>query len=137
MLRITEFQNRNEEWFTPGMFMVGTHHAREHLSTEIPLMMARYLLENYGKDADITRLIEYRDIYIAPLLNVDGMLHDIEGRDYKMWRKNRRVNKGSRHVGVDLNRNYSFGWEQVVLQKILLQMFIWDRLHSLNRKLKL
>ena len=27
-----------------------------------------------------------------------------------MWRKNRRVNKGSSCVGVDLNRNYGFKW---------------------------
>lgn len=109
-LRITEYQNRYQEWFTPGIYMVGSHHAREHLSTEIPLMMARYLLENYDRDPEIKRLIDYREIYITPLLNADGKLHDIKGRNYKMWRKNRAINAGSNHVGVDLNRNYSFGW---------------------------
>ena len=31
----------------------------------------------------------------------------------RLWRKNRRVNSGSRCLGVDLNRNYNDHWGQV------------------------
>ena len=108
-LRITGPKNLESDAFIPGIFFVGAHHAREHLSTEVPLLILKHLLENYGTDQRITGLINARDIYFVPMLNPDGAMHDIKGRKYKMWRKNRVENsKGS--FGVDLNRNYSFGW---------------------------
>lgn len=108
-IRITGEENFKSKAFIPGIFFVGAHHAREHLSTEVPLLLIKHLLENYGKDQRITKLIKGRDIYFVPMLNPDGAMHDIKGKKYKMWRKNRVKNsKGS--FGVDLNRNYSFGW---------------------------
>jgi carboxypeptidase T len=108
-LRVTGPKNLKSDAFIPGIFFVGAHHAREHLSTEVPLLLLNHLLENYGTDKRITDLINSRDIYFVPMLNPDGAMHDIKGRKYKMWRKNRIENaKGS--FGVDLNRNYSFGW---------------------------
>ncbi len=108
-IRITGEANLNSKAFVPGIFFVGAHHAREHLSTEVPLLLLKFILENYGKDERITKLVNTRDIYFVPMLNPDGAMHDIKGRKYKMWRKNRVPNsRGS--FGVDLNRNYSFGW---------------------------
>ena len=110
VIRITNARNRAPNLFVPGILLVGSHHAREHLSTEIPIMLAKHLTENYSSDAQIKRLIDTRDIYIVPILNVDGKLHDIKGARYKMWRKNRAINEKSSAKGVDLNRNYSYGW---------------------------
>ena len=110
MIRITQKQNRSSEFFVPGVLFVGSHHAREHLSTEVPLLLAQYLAENYESDPKIKGLIDSRDIYIVPILNIDGKLYDIKGQRYKYWRKNRSFNKGSPRRGVDLNRNYSYGW---------------------------
>jgi len=108
-IRITAEANLNSKAFVPGIFFVGAHHAREHLSTEVPLLLLKFILENYGKDERITTLVNTRDIYFVPMLNPDGAMHDIKGKKYKMWRKNRVPNsRGS--FGVDLNRNYSFGW---------------------------
>ncbi len=108
-IRITGEANFNSKAFVPGIFFVGAHHAREHLSTEVPLLLLKFILENYGKDERITKLVNTRDIYFVPMLNPDGAMHDIKGRKYKMWRKN-RVPNSSGSFGVDLNRNYSFGW---------------------------
>lgn len=108
-IRITGEKNFNSKAFVPGIFFIGAHHAREHLSTEIPLLLLDHLLKNYGTDERITKLIEGRDIYFVPMLNPDGAMHDIKGRRYKMWRKNRVQNNGGSY-GVDLNRNYSYGW---------------------------
>ena len=94
----------------PGVFYMGAHHAREHLSVEVPLMFAQYLLEHQD-DAAIARLTDTRDIWIVPMVNPDGAEFDISTGKYKMWRKNRRDN-GDHTSGVDLNRNYSFGWAQ-------------------------
>lgn len=90
----------------PGVLFLGTHHAREHLSTEVPLLLAKHLIDHRA-DADLAPLLAKRDIYIVPMVNPDGVEHDIEGGQYHMHRKNMRPGPGGA-LGVDLNRNY--GW---------------------------
>jgi carboxypeptidase T len=92
----------------PGAIFMGNHHAREHLSVEIPLMLAQHLLDNRA-DAEISKLLESRDLWIIPMVNPDGAEYDIATGKYRMWRKNRRANAGGT-FGVDLNRNYAYGW---------------------------
>ncbi len=92
----------------PGIVFFGAHHAREHLSVEVPLMLAQHLLDNQSEPA-IARLIASRDIWIVPMVNPDGAEYDIEGGSYHLWRKNRRDN-GDTTFGVDLNRNFGYQW---------------------------
>lgn len=108
-IRITGKENRDNRLYIPGILFTGAHHAREHLSTEVPMLLINHLLSNYQNNAEIHELINNRDIYIIPIVNPDGKTHDIKGRNYKLWRKNRRVNNNG-EFGVDLNRNYSHGW---------------------------
>lgn len=94
----------------PGIIFMGAHHAREHLSVEVPLMLANAILEGYAKgDATMKRLVDTRDIHIIPMVNPDGAEYDISGNRYKMWRKNRSQNSDGT-MGVDLNRNYGYKW---------------------------
>lgn len=88
---------------------MGTHHAREHVSTEIPLLFAEDVLKNYQTDLELSELLKSTDLYFIPMVNPDGAMHDIDGQRYRWWRKNRR-NNGNSSYGVDLNRNYGFGW---------------------------
>ena len=89
---------------------MGGHHAREHLSVELPLMWAQYLIEQYrAQNSRIVSLINSRDIHIIPTVNPDGMEYDIKDGNYKMWRKNRTTNSDGT-FGVDLNRNYGYQW---------------------------
>jgi carboxypeptidase T len=94
----------------PGIVFMGGHHAREHLSVEVPLKLARFLAEREAGDDGVSDLLKQRDIFIIPMVNPDGAEFDISGEGYKSWRKNRRANSGSRCMGVDLNRNYGFKW---------------------------
>ncbi len=94
----------------PAILFTGTHHAREHLSTEIPLMLAQYLVAEYLAGNDhVIKLLESTVVNIIPLVNPDGSEYDIADGRYKMWRKNRSVNSNGT-FGVDLNRNYGYGW---------------------------
>lgn len=94
----------------PGVIFMGGHHAREHLSVEVPLKLAQYLVAQYrNNDARISSLLEYRDIHIIPAVNPDGLEWDISTGKYKLWRKNRAKNSNGT-FGVDLNRNYGFQW---------------------------
>lgn len=100
-------QKQNDD--KPAIAYMGTHHAREHVSTEMPILYAKYLLENYLTDVRIKELVDRLDIYLIPMVNPDGAMHDIDGQRYKYWRKNRRQNHNNT-FGVDLNRNYGYGW---------------------------
>jgi carboxypeptidase T len=92
----------------PGVIFMGNHHAREHLSAEIPLMLAQHLLANKA-ESSVRSMLDTRDIWIIPMVNPDGVEWDIASTRYRMWRKNRR-NNGDGTYGVDLNRNYGFKW---------------------------
>ncbi len=108
VLRITS--DFNTASTKPGSIFMGGHHAREHLSVEMPLMLAQYLVDQYhAGNARVISLINSRDIHIIPAVNPDGMEYDIKDGSYKMWRKNRTRNSDGTY-GVDLNRNYGFQW---------------------------
>jgi len=92
-----------------GIVYMGNHHAREHVSAEIPLMYLEYLAKNYGVDRNLSDLIDKRDIYVIPMVNPDGVEFDIKGDEYHYHRKNMREN-GTYKIGVDLNRNYGYKW---------------------------
>ena len=106
-MRISDDSEENPN--KKGIVYMATHHAREHVSTEMPLMFAKELLDSVVSDADIQALLKQIEIYLIPIVNPDGVVHDITGKRYKWWRKNRRQNSDGSY-GVDLNRNYGFGW---------------------------
>lgn len=94
----------------PAAIFMGGHHAREHLSIELPLYYIEYLLSEYSQgNPRIQRLVNGRDIHIIPMVNPDGAEYDVSTGSYKSWRKNRTKNANGT-FGVDLNRNYGFGW---------------------------
>ncbi len=102
--------NPNVEENEPAVLHDGMHHAREIMTVEMILHFARYLCENYGTDPMSTFLVDNREIYFVPLLNVDGFVYNelTNPNGGGMWRKNRRNNGGC--YGVDNNRNYPFEW---------------------------
>lgn len=89
----------------PGILFIGNHHARELVTVEIPLLLIHLLTDSYGKDPEITQLVDTRDIWIVPMLNADGHKHAEQGEN---WRKN--THELGTYDGVDLNRNYGFQW---------------------------
>ena len=91
----------------PNIFISGCHHAREWISVEIPLLFARYLLENYSSNPQVQNMVDRGQIYIMPVQNPDGLEFSIHY--YRMWRKNRRYNE-ELSWGVDTNRNYGYQW---------------------------
>jgi carboxypeptidase T len=94
----------------PATVFMGGHHAREHVSVEVPLRLMQYLLEEYNKkNPRVVALFNTHEIFIIPLVNPDGAEYDISTGNYQYWRKNREPQPGNNY-GVDLNRNYGFGW---------------------------
>lgn len=97
----------------PEALFIGLYHAREHLTTEMVLQLLRLLTEGYNPaqpEAQITRLVNTRQIYLVFMLNPDGGEFDIAA-PYRYWRKNRQPDAGLSFVnGTDLNRNHSYRW---------------------------
>jgi len=107
-LRLNTTEHGDKPGKKPGAVFMGTHHAREHLSTEVPLLIARWIVDNRGR-ADVKKLLETRDIYFIPIVNPDGAEYDIATGSYRWQRKNMSKNPDG-SVGVDLNRNYGWLW---------------------------
>ena len=102
--------DQKESHKKPGIVIMGGHHAREHLSVEMGIELAKYLASEFrNNNPEIVDLLESRQIHIIPLVNPDGAEYDISSGSYKSWRKNLRKNKDF-SLGVDLNRNYSYKW---------------------------
>jgi carboxypeptidase T len=89
------------------VLITGCHHAREWISVEVPLYVAKHLAENYATDSHIRSLVDQCEVWIVPLLNPDGLEYTIHF--YRYWRKNMRDNQ-NRTYGVDPNRNYDYMW---------------------------
>lgn len=87
----------------PRILFNAMHHAREVMSTEVALDIVDYLVTRYGSDPQVTRWVEGNEIWVVPMLNVDGS-NKVWTSD-SMWRKN--VKNGH---GVDINRNYPYAW---------------------------
>jgi hypothetical protein len=75
-----------------AMFIEANVHGNEIQGAEVTLYTIWYLMENYGRIADVTKLVDERVFYIVPSVNPDG-------RDYFLH----GTGSGSRtgHIPVD------------------------------------
>lgn len=103
--------NPNVDENEPVAYYDALHHAREPLSMAVTINYMFWLLENYNQDPLVTHIINNRELYFVPCVNPDGYEYNRQTNPNGggLWRKNRRDN-GDGCYGVDLNRNYSFGY---------------------------
>ncbi|MFI6318376.1 M14 family zinc carboxypeptidase [Nonomuraea sp. NPDC050556] len=97
----------------PAVVYQAAQHAREWITPEMVRRLMHHYLDNYGKDREITKLVNTVDLWFVPVVNVDGYDHTFtEGN--RLWRKNLHDNDGDGVVetgeGVDLNRNFPHKW---------------------------
>ncbi len=95
----------------PKVLYTAIHHAREPMALMETIFYMWYLLENYGTNDEVTYIVNHLQLYFVPCINPDGYVYNetTNPNGGGMWRKNRRNNGGGVY-GVDLNRNYSYGW---------------------------
>jgi len=79
----------------PALLFESSIHGNEQIGFEVSLAFIHYLLENYGTDEQVTGLVDDMQIFVAPMVNPDGVA------------SNSRYNGN----GEDLNRAYPFWWE--------------------------
>jgi murein tripeptide amidase MpaA len=91
----------------PGVFYHGLQHAREWITGPTVMYLANHLVSRYDVDPCIADLVNRTEFYLAPCVNPDG--YDFTWTSTRLWRKNRRNNLDGT-FGVDLNRNWAYGW---------------------------
>jgi len=109
MMKISDNPWMDED--EPEFFINALIHAREPMGLESVLRYMNYLCSNYGTDPQVTNLVDNREFYFVPVINVDGYEYNRQTAPNGggMWRKNRRVNSNNTR-GVDLNRNWGYMW---------------------------
>lgn len=78
------------EEIEPEFKYISSIHGNEPLGMELCLYFIQHLLQHYGQDSRITRLVNETEIWIMPLMNPDGYIAR------QRWNNN----------GIDLNRNF-------------------------------
>ncbi len=78
-------------------------------------------------EARVTYLVDYREIWVVPMMNPDGYEYDFETWDGGYgWRKNMRDNDNSDRFeenrdGVDINRNYPLEWSHNTQRSVVTE----------------
>ena len=112
-LKVTRNARRVPDGRRPSVLYVGAQHAREWITPEMVRRLAHHLVEGYGVDPVLTRLVNRRELWFVPVANPDGYEWSFEPGQ-RLWRKNLRDNNGNGEVddvdGVDLNRNFPYRW---------------------------
>ncbi|MGW2817117.1 M14 family zinc carboxypeptidase [Streptomyces sp. NPDC001415] len=100
----------------PRFFLMGQIHAREITTGEVALRWIDELTTQYGKDADITKLMDTTEMWVVPMANPDGVDIVASGGDNPvLHRKNANDSHGATcgrrgQIGIDLNRNADTHW---------------------------
>lgn len=102
----------NDDLTEPNVLYTAIHHAREPLSMSQLIFYMWYILENYSNSEEIQFLVDNTEMFFVPCINPDGYVHNevTNPSGGGMHRKNKNPYVGSSNPGVDLNRNYSYGW---------------------------
>ncbi len=106
--------NPNIDEDEPEVLYTALTHAREPLGMMNLFYFVQTLAESYQTDPELTYLINNREMWFIPVVNPDGYIYNeyIEPDGGGMHRKN-RLDTGcgdGTNRGVDLNRNYGYGW---------------------------
>ena len=111
-LKVTRDARRRADGARPASLYMGTIHAREWIATEVDRRLLHHFVDNYGKNAEITNLVNTRELWFMPVANPDGYQYTFDTE--RLWRKNLRDVNGDGQItagdGVDLNRNYDERW---------------------------
>ncbi|KAM9316486.1 mast cell carboxypeptidase A-like [Gastrophryne carolinensis] len=91
-----------------GVFVECGAHAREWISPAFCQWFVNEAMQKYGKDKEITNLLDNIIFHVLPVFNVDGYIWTWTGD--RMWRKNRAPTPQDKCFGIDLNRNFDASW---------------------------
>ena len=90
-LKVTRRAAQLRDGRRPAMLYVGAQHAREWITPEMVRRLAHHVIDGYGSDRALTKLVDSTELWFVPVANPDGYDHSFTpGNRY--WRKNLRDN---------------------------------------------
>ena len=92
IIRIT---NESTGFNKPEVLFIGGHHGDEPVSVEAAYYLAEWLAEHYDDDPFVHYLVDHREIYIMPVVNPYGWVH----------------NQREDEHGYDMNRDYPYDFD--------------------------
>uniref|UniRef100_A0A8C0JCL6 Carboxypeptidase O n=1 Tax=Chelonoidis abingdonii TaxID=106734 RepID=A0A8C0JCL6_CHEAB len=106
-LKISQPSNKAKKiiWMDCGL------HAREWISPAFCQWFMKEILQNYKTDPKIKSFLQNLDVYILPVLNIDGYIYSWTTE--RLWRKSRSALINSTCFGTDLNRNFNGSWGSI------------------------
>jgi hypothetical protein len=114
-LRVLVLSNQQSAAPKAVFWLLAAVHARELTTAELAVRFAESMVARYGRDPDVTWLLDHTEIHIVPYGNPDGRR---EAEKLILWRKTVADGDGCfvnnppwSYAGVDLNRNGSYGWQ--------------------------
>ncbi|OWK52962.1 Carboxypeptidase O [Lonchura striata] len=84
---------------------------REEIYLNMLCIFSFQILQNYKTDPKISRFLQNLDLYVLPVLNIDGYIYSWE--EDRLWRKSRSPFENGTCYGTDLNRNFNSSWGSV------------------------
>src|SRR5215218_9870891 len=110
--KVTKNARQVRDGRRPSVLYVSTQHAREWITPEMNRRLIHYVVENYGSDREIRKLLDSTELWFVPVANPDG--YDYTFSTERLWRKNLHDNDGDGEItgvdGVDPNRNFPTPW---------------------------
>lgn len=110
--KVTKDANRVGDGRRPAVLYISAQHAREWITPEMTRRLLRHVVDSYGRDQEIRRVLDTTELWFVPVANPDG--YDYSHSTERLWRKNLRDNNGNGTTevgdGVDLNRNFPNHW---------------------------
>ncbi|XP_075687334.1 carboxypeptidase O [Rhinoderma darwinii] len=103
-LKISKPSNRPKKmiWMDCGI------HAREWIAPAFCQWFVKEIIQNHQKDSRIQKILKNIDLYVLPVLNIDGYIYT--WTTDRLWRKSRSKHENGTCYGVDLNRNFNVKW---------------------------
>ena len=111
-LKVTRNARQVKDGKRPSVLYGGAQHAREWITPEMVRRLMHHYLDGYGRDPQLTRLINTTELWFLPVSNPDG--YDYTFSTERLWRKNLQDNDADGQItandGVDPNRNFAVKW---------------------------
>ncbi len=84
----------------PAIYVDGNIHGNEIQAGEVALYLLDFLLGAYGRNEEITRLVDTRCFYVIPVVNADGRHHFFADANTPSDNRSLRVPKDDDHDGL-------------------------------------
>jgi carboxypeptidase T len=116
---VLHITNRNIPGPKPAYWYDAGIHSREIATPEVAMRFINMLLDEYNTNADSRWLVDYHDIWVMPMLNMDGHHVVEQGGEAQPLTQRKNLNNTNcavypptdqAQLGIDLNRNFTFKW---------------------------